>query len=668
MAIDSQIQDRVNAYRGNPQALQQRYAQSQELMDLLAMQKMKSEKEAYARDMQLKADNQPKTIAQQYESDLVAKTKDEMLKGVQGVMANEQNKKQKNINKVAEVGVAPVGNTNPAIANTGVAAAPQGGMMKLAGGGIVGFAGPTGSVVEGEDYKKVLEQQELLRFANITPEQWESLSDTAKQEFTELYAKSKGESQLKQDFLGKGKQTDILRREIAGIASENPIGVDTIKPGIDYMLGNKGDYAQSLKDKEAYGKKIQNIKDMRYQDKVEIGSRGPDSEKFGDDFVGKDLNMPSVQPEVVEKKVDTVVPEEKPKPIIPNGGIASNQITAAEPYQNLINLQPRANVLYEAPNRETDMKKKVASGIGTLIDTDANAIKNSLDVDPNQQAAIDKLAADRKGITANLLDPERLRKDRLSAGLLAPGSATLGGTLGNMGRGIMGAQAAQDKTTISEFDQNKKIFDQELARSQGIKKEAVKERGLNIRQGIASGTLFSNQEQQNLNEDAKNILQSKNINARSNDASDARKITYALALTEGKNKVAIANQLATSTAETNKLKLELNKITKDSASFVQLQTRLSEVNKGIQRAAEIASKSDKDALFFANQRLDTAKQNKGPDSDEYKNALSTVNDLKGRQKALYDVMVADYLEQRKMILAKMDGTGSGFKKGSLKTL
>jgi hypothetical protein len=311
------------------------------------------------------------------------------------------------------------------------------------------------------------------------------------------------------------------------------------------------------------------------------------------------------------------------------------------------------------------MKKKVASGIGTLIDTDANAIKNSLDVDPNQQAAIDKLAADRKGITANLLDPERLRKDRLSAGLLAPGSATLGGTLGNMGRGIMGAQAAQDKTTISEFDQNKKIFDQELARSQGIKKEAVKERGLNIRQGIASGTLFSNQEQQNLNEDAKNILQSKNINARSNDASDARKITYALALTEGKNKVAIANQLATSTAETNKLKLELNKITKDSASFVQLQTRLSEVNKGIQRAAEIASKSDKDALLFAEQTLSAARK-KGLDSDEYKNALSTVNDLKGRQKALYDVMVADYLEQRKMILAKMDGTGSGFITGSMK--
>jgi hypothetical protein len=161
MAIDSQIQDRVDAYRGNPQALQQRYAQSQELMDLLAMQKMKSEKEAYARDMQLKADNQPKTIAQQYESDLVAKTKDEMLKGVQGVMANEQNKKQKNINKAAEVGVAPVGNTNPAIANTGVAATPQGNMLNLAGGGIVGFAA-------GKKVPKADGMYTFNKFGNIT--------------------------------------------------------------------------------------------------------------------------------------------------------------------------------------------------------------------------------------------------------------------------------------------------------------------------------------------------------------------------------------------------------------------------------------------------------------------------------------------------------------------
>jgi hypothetical protein len=620
MAIDSQIQDRVDAYRGNPQALQQRYAQSQELMDLLAMQKMKSEKEAYARDMQLKADNQPKTIAQQYESDLVAKTKDEMLKGVQGVMANEQNKKQKNINKVAEVGVAPVSNTNPAIANTGVAAAPQGGMMKLAGGGIVGFAGPTGSVVEGEV------TAEILKKINISRKDFESLPKETQDTLVSSIAASTSDddSQLSRDidsFLGPKERRSILQTAADETILDAP---GWFSQAGEYILGDKESYQNVLDQRAKAEERKKYLTNLANTDKPQFNEAGGPGTQFksipgAGDGVSRDQSslsgIATVQPEVVEKKVDTVVPEEKPKPIDPNGGIASNQITAAEPNQDLINLQPRANVLYEAPNRETDMKKKVASGIGTLIDTDANAIKNSLDVDPNQQAAIDKLAADRKGITANLLDPERLRKDRLSAGLLAPGSATLGGTLGNMGRGIMGAQAAQDKTTISEFDQNKKIFDQELARSQGIKKEAVKERGLNIRQGIASGTLFSNQEQQNLNEDAKNILQSKNINARSNDASDARKITYALALTEGKNKVAIANQLATSTAETNKLKLELNKITKDSANFEKLQTRLSEVNKGIQRAAEIASKSDKDALLFAEQTLSAARE-KGLDSDE----------------------------------------------------
>ena len=88
-------------------------------------------------------------------------------------------------------------------------------------------------------------------------------------------------------------------------------------------------------------------------------------------------------------------------------------------------------------------------------------LREYLDVSDEQKAQIDQFAADRKGITANLLDPDRLRRDRISAGLLAPGGATLGESLGNIGRGILGAEAAQDKTRISEFDANKAIFDKE---------------------------------------------------------------------------------------------------------------------------------------------------------------------------------------------------------------
>ena len=96
--LGSDVQKRVDAYRDNPAALQKRYMQSQELLDLLAMQKMKSEKAAYARDMQLKMENKPTTIAQQYEAELTGQTKNDMLKNVGGVLKNKQAMAQKNIN------------------------------------------------------------------------------------------------------------------------------------------------------------------------------------------------------------------------------------------------------------------------------------------------------------------------------------------------------------------------------------------------------------------------------------------------------------------------------------------------------------------------------------------------------------------------------------------
>ena len=53
ISLDQQIQTKMDAYRGDPNKLMQRYQQSQELLDLLALQKLKSEKEAAARDMQM---------------------------------------------------------------------------------------------------------------------------------------------------------------------------------------------------------------------------------------------------------------------------------------------------------------------------------------------------------------------------------------------------------------------------------------------------------------------------------------------------------------------------------------------------------------------------------------------------------------------------------------
>ena len=92
--IDKLVEQKADAYRGNPQALQKRYSQNQELMDLLAMQKLKTEKEAASRDMQLKAEQTPSTIAEQYEQQLVSMNKNEMAGQVAGVLGQKQKQAQ----------------------------------------------------------------------------------------------------------------------------------------------------------------------------------------------------------------------------------------------------------------------------------------------------------------------------------------------------------------------------------------------------------------------------------------------------------------------------------------------------------------------------------------------------------------------------------------------
>ena len=76
--LDAQVEQRMDAYRGNPQQLQQRYGQNKELLDLLALQKLTSEKQAASRDMQMKMQQQPGTIAQQREQEALELTKQEM--------------------------------------------------------------------------------------------------------------------------------------------------------------------------------------------------------------------------------------------------------------------------------------------------------------------------------------------------------------------------------------------------------------------------------------------------------------------------------------------------------------------------------------------------------------------------------------------------------------
>ena len=166
--LDAQVEQRMDAYRGNPQKLQQRYGANKELLDLLALQKLTSKKQAVARDMQMKQQQQPGTIAQQREQEALQLTKQEMggtlgdLAGrTKGTLDQKQRMQQKNMQQLAKAqprkpagiaGLPGLAGMSPApqrrmppqaqgVANARMMqAAQQGGPIRMAGGGIVAFA------------------------------------------------------------------------------------------------------------------------------------------------------------------------------------------------------------------------------------------------------------------------------------------------------------------------------------------------------------------------------------------------------------------------------------------------------------------------------------------------------------------------------------------------
>lgn len=175
------VQRKKEAYQDNPQGLQQRYKQSQQLTDLLALQQLKSEKEAAARNIQLQMDQNPNTIAQQRETqvlDLIKNNQNRNLgdvsKGVAGVLGQKQ---KVAASKQAGMGIIPP-NTGgaPTGAPTGAPAGAPKAMM--AEGGIIGFK--KGSKVT----------DSFLKAKKLTRAEFEAMTPASQEQVERLYLHS----------------------------------------------------------------------------------------------------------------------------------------------------------------------------------------------------------------------------------------------------------------------------------------------------------------------------------------------------------------------------------------------------------------------------------------------------------------------------------------------
>lgn len=140
--MPSNVSSVVDAYRGREPELMQRYQNSQELIYLLALQKLKSEKEAAMRDIQMKMKPQgePPTIAQQREDEVRDLSMKEFATQVSGAMQQKQAQLQDAQRNLLAQGLAAAPGANTAMTPKAMAA-----------GGIVAFNGVTGSEVPDVD-------------------------------------------------------------------------------------------------------------------------------------------------------------------------------------------------------------------------------------------------------------------------------------------------------------------------------------------------------------------------------------------------------------------------------------------------------------------------------------------------------------------------------------
>jgi len=168
--IDDRVEQTANAYMGNPKALQQKYAQTKDIFDLIALNTINEKVSAASREMRLRAAAQgkPPTLYERAESQAVDNTKKEMIDEQAGVMQNKLREQQEAQKKLMQAAGAPSG----VGASGGIASVPapnMQGMASMAGGGIVAFNGETGSAVDGNQGEEEARRAYAARRQNQPP-------------------------------------------------------------------------------------------------------------------------------------------------------------------------------------------------------------------------------------------------------------------------------------------------------------------------------------------------------------------------------------------------------------------------------------------------------------------------------------------------------------------
>lgn len=169
--IDSLVNDRADMFAGNPQGLQQRYAMGQDLLDLLALQKLKKDKEAAQRNIMMQMAAPQGTVKDQLAGQVMDMTKQEVAASLApGIQQQGQRMAAQQTQNMMGAGLPTL---------------PAPNMARMAGGGIVGYQ--PGGEVEGEE--------DPLGYGQIDPQMAGLRSDSVLKNLVEFFARKNAEAE-----------------------------------------------------------------------------------------------------------------------------------------------------------------------------------------------------------------------------------------------------------------------------------------------------------------------------------------------------------------------------------------------------------------------------------------------------------------------------------------
>jgi len=424
--LDSKIDQKAGALRSNPQAMGQLQQQQKtqlgkgitpDLMDALAAQKVLSEKTLANNQLKLSQEQNPATVAEQYEQQLVAMNKDELTAQTAGIMG-ERNKKRQQQTSAAKP-PQPQGQRPPMAqgAPQGLPAAPRP-PMQMAQGGIIGYAGPDGSKVEAKGSR--LEQ--ALKAMGILYEDYMAMRPEQKKGL---------EAQIQKEYIKQRKEFEVPELPISGmldrameptperVASDAAAKANydkkqsTGQTGLDALLADKS-LMQEEEDQVA-AVDVTNNSDINAQN---LAGQPPAGQPpvGGSAGVNQNLSRVGLDVDSLSATPDT-------------SGISKTQVSDALPE---VMGALKKDIAKDSTKVQQDEISRMSG---------ADKSKGGLDR-AGQEATYNKYLKEKEELDKELLDPDRLKRKRADAGLA-------GLIEGGTSRGASIARRKFDENTVA---------------------------------------------------------------------------------------------------------------------------------------------------------------------------------------------------------------------------